>query len=116
MMSGTGDIKFLKAGVYLLSYGLQAKVSQPIPVPVPSFSFALWLNNVLIPGSTVSGYTQAPGDDTVHINGEVIVNIAANDMLRLRNASSSGVDMNPNTVGIVFPVTVACLNIHCLKQ
>lgn len=115
MMSVNGEVKFLKSGVYRIAYGAEAKVSQPIPLPVPSFSFGLWRNNVIIPGSTISGYTQAPGDDTIQVNGEVMISILAGDVLQLRNASSNGVDMTPNTVGIVFPVTVATLNIHCLK-
>jgi len=114
-MSIDGSIKFLKAGVYRIAYGAEAKVSQPIPSPVPSFSFGLWKNNVVVPGSTISGYTQAPDDDTIQINGEVIIDILANDVIKLRNASSNGVDMTPNTIGIVFPVTVATLNIQCLK-
>lgn len=114
-MSVDGSVKFLKAGVYRINFGAEAKVSQPIPLPVPSFSFGLWKNNVLIPGSTISGYTQAPGDDTIQITGEVMVDILANDAIKLRNASSNGIDMTPNTVGIVFPVTVATLNINCLK-
>lgn len=115
MMSIDGSIKFLKSGVYRINYGAEAKVSQPIPLPVPSFSFGLWKNTTLIPGSTISGYTQAPGDDTTQITGEVMISVLANDVVRLRNASSNGIDMTPNTVGIVFPVTVATLNINCLK-
>jgi hypothetical protein len=114
-MSVDGSVKFLKSGVYRINYGAEAKVSQPIPTPVPSFSFGLWKNGVLVPGSTISGYTQAPGDDTLQITGEVMIVIAANDIIKLRNASSNGIDMTPNTVGIVFPVTVATLNINCLK-
>jgi len=116
MMAIDGSVKFLKSGIYRINYGAEAKVSMPIPTPVPSFSFGLWKNAVLIPGSTISGYTQAPADDTVQITGEVIINIVANDVIKLRNASSNGVDMTPNTVGISFPVTVATLNINCLKS
>ena len=115
MMAVNGSIKFLKSGDYSISYGAEAKVSQPIPLPVPSFSFGLWKNATLIPGSTISGYTQAPGDDTIQVNGQVMVSVSAGDVIKLRNASTNGVDMTPNTVGIVFPVTVATLNIHCLK-
>lgn len=111
----SGEVKFLKAGIYRIAYGAEAKVSQPIPVPVPSFSFGLWLNNVLIPGSTISGFTQAPSDDTVQVNGEVMISVPLGSVLKLRNASSSSVDMTPNTIGIQFPVTVATLNINCLK-
>lgn len=116
MMSLDGSIKFLKAGVYRINFGAEAKITQPVPNPVPSFSFGLWLNNVIVPGSTISGYTQAPSDDTTQVTGEVMINISAGDVLKLRNASSNSVDMTPNTLGIVFPVTVATLNINCLKS
>lgn len=116
MMSINGSIKFLRSGTYYINWGAEAKVSQPIPVPVPSFSFGLWKNGVIVPGSTLSGYTQAPGDDTIHISGDVTIDVLANDVLKLRNASSNGVDLTPNTTGIIFPVTVASLNIHGLKK
>lgn len=45
----------------------------------------------------------------------VMIDVQVNSIIKLRNASSNGVDMTPNTVGIVFPVTVATMNIHCLK-
>lgn len=116
MMGIDGSIKFLKAGIYSINWGAEAKVQPPIPDPTPSFSFGLWLNGVLVPGSTLSGYTQAPNDDTLHISGEVMITVNAGDVLKLRNASSLIVDMSPNTIGIQFPVTVASLNIHCLTK
>lgn len=115
MMSIDGSVKFLKSGIYYINWGSESKVEPPIPSPTPSFSFGLWINGQIIPGSTLSGYTQAPNDDTLHISGEVIVQVNANDVLKLRNASSLVVNMNPNTIGIQFPVTVASLTIHCLK-
>jgi hypothetical protein len=111
-----GTVRFLKGGVYSISYSTQAKISQPVPEPVPSFSFGLWKNGVLVPGTTMSGYTQAPGDDTIQTTGEVILEIQANDELRLRNASSFSVDMNPSVIGVLFLVTVANMNIHCLQK
>jgi len=115
-MGTNGDVKFLKSGIYYINWGAEAKVEPPIPSPTPSFSFGLWLNGVIVPGATLSGYTQAPNDDTLHISGEVTITVMAGDILRLRNASSLVVNMNPNTIGIQFPVTVASLNIHCLKE
>jgi hypothetical protein len=115
-MSVDGSVKFLKAGIYYVSWGVQARVQQPIPLPVPSFSFGVWRNDILIPGSTLSGYTQAPGDDTVHLNGEIIIEVAANDEIKIRNAAAVNVDLDPNTVGIQFPVTVSTLNVFCLKE
>jgi len=116
MMGVDGSLKFLKSGVYYINWGAEAKVEPPIPSPTPSFSFGLWLNNIIVPGATLSGYTQAPNDDTLHISGEVLIQVLAGDVLKLRNASSLVVNMNPNTIGIQFPVTVASLTIHCLKE
>jgi len=116
MMSIDGSVKFLKSGVYVINWGAEAKVQPPIPQPTPSFSFGLWLNGIVVPGSVISGYTQAPNDDTLHISNEVIINVAAGDVLKMRNASAYILDMSPNTIGIQFPVVVATLNIHCLKS
>jgi len=111
-----GEVKFLKSGIYYINWGAEAKVESPVPSPTPSFSFGLWVDGILVPGSVLSGYTQAPNDDTLHISGEVTIPVLANSVIKLRNASSLAVNMNPNTIGIQFPVTVASLNIHCLKS
>ncbi len=111
----TGDIKFLKHGIYHLQWQLQARILPPVPVPVPSWSFGFWINGILVPGSIYSGFTQAPGDDACHSTGDVIIEVKAGDMLRLRNTSVSGVSLNPNVTGSVFPITIASVNIECLK-
>ncbi len=114
-MALSGEVKFLKSGTYHISFTAEGKVAQPIPSPVPSFSFALWRNNFVVDGSKASGFTQAPSDDTLQIYGEVIIDMLAGDILKLRNASTNAVDMVPNTVGLLFPVTIASLNIFCVK-
>lgn len=114
LMGSTGDVKFLKHGVYQIQWQLQARIVPPVPVPVPSWSFGLWVNGVLVPGSIYSGYTQAPGDDACHSTGDVIVEVKAGDMLRLRNTSVTAVNLNPNITGSVFPITIASLNIMCV--
>jgi len=116
MANISGDLKFLKHGIYHLSWQLQGRIVPPVPQPVPSWSFGFWLNGVLVPGSIYSGYTQAPGDDACHSTGEVIVEVKAGDTLRLRNTSISAVNLNPNVTGSVFPITIASVNIECLKE
>lgn len=111
----TGDIKFLKHGIYHLQWQLQARIVPPVPDPVPSWSFGFWVNGVLVPGSIYSGFTQAPGDDACHSTGDVIIEVQAGDMIRLRNTSVSDVNLNPNVTGSVFPITIASVNIECLK-
>ena len=115
-MNTTGDIKFLKHGVYHISWLLQARITAPVPTPVPSWSFGFWLNGVLVPGSIYSGFTQAPGDDACHSSSEIIIEVQAGDSLKLRNTSVSDVNLNPNVTGSVFPITIASINIECLKM
>lgn len=114
-MNVTGDIKFLKHGIYHLAWQLQARIAPPIPQPVPSWSFGFWINGVLVPGSIYSGYTSSPNDDAAHSTGDVIIEVQAGDMLRLRNTCVSPVVLNPNINGSVFPITIASVNAECLK-
>lgn len=111
----TGDIKFLKHGIYHIQWQLQARITPPVTNPVPSWSFGFWINGVLVPGSIYSGFTQAPGDDACHSTGDIIIEVKVNDVLRLRNTSISAVDLNPNITGSVFPITIASINIEGLK-
>lgn len=115
-MNANGSVKFLKHGIYKIGWVLQARIQPPVAQPVPSWSFALWLNGVLVPGSLYSGYTQAPGDDACHSNSELIVEVKAGDVLQLRNTSISNVLLNPNVTGSVFPITIATLVINSLKK
>ena len=116
MMNANGDIKFLKHGIYHVQWQLQARILPPVPSPVPSWSFGFWLNGILVPGSIYSGFTQAPGDDACHSTGDIIIEIQANDVLRLRNTSVSAVNLNPSVTGSVFPITIASVNIEGLKS
>lgn len=115
MMGVTGDIKVLKHAIYHMQWQLQARIVPPVPDPVPSWSFGFWVNGILVPGSIYSGFTQAPGDDACHSTGDVIIELQAGDLLRLRNTSVSAVNLNPNVTGSVFPITIASINIECMK-
>lgn len=114
-MKTTGDIKFLTAGIYHISWQLQARIAPPISSPVPSWSFGFWLDGILVPGSINSGFTSSPNDDAAHSTGEVIISVNANQMLRLRNTCTSSVVLNPSLNGSVYPITIASVNIECLQ-
>lgn len=116
LAASMGSIKFLNHGYYHLSWQLQARITSPVPNPVPSWSFGFWINGVLVPGSIYSGFTQAPGDDACHSTGELQFEVRAGDVLQLRNTSISSVDLDPNVNGSVFPITIASINIECLKD
>ncbi len=113
-MNANGDIKFLKHGIYHMTWQLQARIATLIQ-PVPSWSFGFWINGVLVPGSIYSGFTSSPNDDAAHSTGDVIIEIKSGDILRLRNTSINTVSLNPNVTGSVFPITIASINVECLK-
>lgn len=113
-MNISGDLKFLKHGIYHMTWQLQARISTLIQ-PVPSWSFGFWLNGILVNGSIYSGFTSSPNDDAAHSTGDIIIEVQAGDMLRLRNTSVNAVSLNPNIAGSVFPITIASINVECLK-
>lgn len=113
-MSSTGEVIFLKHGIYHVAWQLQARITSLV-TPVPSWSFGFWLDGILVPGSIYSGFTQAISDDACHSTGDVIIEVKANQKLKLRNTSISAVNLNPNITGSVFPITIASINIECLK-
>jgi hypothetical protein len=116
LMNSSGDIKFLKHGIYYLEWKLQGRVLPPIPDPVPSWSFGFWLNGNLVNGSIYSAWTQSPNDAVIQNGGSVEIEIQANDVIKLRNTSVSIVDLNPSVTGSVFPITIASINIRCVKS
>lgn len=116
MMNTNGEIKFLKHAVYDIQFHLQARVNPPLPDPVPSWSFGLFLNGALIPGSVFSGFNQSPNDSVSFTASEVQIEIKVGDILTLRNTSSLVVLMDPIVIGSTFPITIASLSAICLKD
>lgn len=114
-MNVSGEIKFLKHGIYHLAWQLQARIAVLVQ-PVPSWSFGFWLNGILVPGSIYSGFTSSPNDDAAHSTGDVIIEVKSGDILKLRNTSVNAVSLNPNITGSVFPITIASINIEGLKS
>lgn len=112
----TGEIKFLKHGIYVIDWIGQANVTPPIPAPVPAFSFGFWLDGILLPGSVNSSFTQSPNDDNSHVNGKVIVEVKTGQVLTLRNASVLAITMNPLPSGSAFPIANASISIVLVKE
>lgn len=116
MKNVNGDIKFLKHGIYSITWIAQANITPPVPAPVPSFSFGLWLDGALLPGSVSSNFTQSPNDDNAHTSGQTIVEVKAAQILTIKNASLASVTLNPLPSGSVFPIANASISIHLLKD
>tara|TARA_R110000868_G_scaffold121883_4_gene323352 strand:- start:4781 stop:5470 length:690 start_codon:yes stop_codon:yes gene_type:complete len=115
LMASTGKVIILKRGIYNLVWKLQARTSPPIPTLVPSWAFAFFVNGTVVPGSNYSGFTQAPSDEPNHSSGNVQMELQVGDQIMVRNTCPSAVSLDPSPIGSVFPITIAGVNIDCVK-
>ena len=72
-----GSVLILKHGIYEVLWQLQGRIQPPIPEPVPSFSFGIFLNDVLVSGSIYSAFTQSPNDSVVVCGSSVFLELKA---------------------------------------
>lgn len=113
----TGEIAFLKSGIYALSYSVEASLLPPFPAPVPSWAFAIFKNGIMVPGSSFGGFNQSPDDDIENAAGQLIIRILAGDKINLRNiVTNQGVFLKASHPELAFPVTCANMMINCLKE
>lgn len=111
-----GKIKFLKSGVYFLSFDANGQLSPPFPSPVPAWSTALFLNGSLIVGSNSGSFTQSPDDVMSHTGQRVIKSVMAGDVLTLQNSSTLPIDLFGPAIGSIFQCTAASVNIFLIKE
>lgn len=115
-MGTTGEIKFLKHGVYHIGFEIQARVQPPIPIPVPSWAIAIFINGLVVHGSEFSGFSQAASDDTSHLSSTIVIEVQANDVLTVKNISTNPLSMDPSTIGIAIPSCTASISVMCAKE
>jgi hypothetical protein len=96
----TGQIMFTKAGVYSIQYTIEGILAD-FDFPVPIWTFGLFLNGgtLPIPGSVFGTFSLTPDVIVSHAGGEVIIPVAAGDVLTLQNTSTTTVVIG----GIPFP-------------
>ena len=114
-LAATGALGFLKKGTYKISWFANGKIQAPLVEPVPSWGLGLYLNGVLVAGSSAAGFNDSPNDDASHTGAEVIIPINANDVLMLKNVSNSLVDLNPTVNGLLVPATAVGLVVELMQ-
>lgn len=110
-MNAPGQIKFLQAGHYLIAYSVNGRLDSPFPQPVPSWGMSIYINGAQIPGSASAAFSQSPDDDALCVSNNVIIPIAANDILMLRSISKKPILLKGIHTELVVPVAGACLSI-----
>lgn len=105
-----GQIKVLTAGTYQIDFSVDGVLASPFPSPVPSWGVVLYRNGVIIPGSAVAGFAQSPDDDTISLSNTLQIDIAANDVIMLRNATMFPIFLKSIHAEFVTPMTSASIN------
>ncbi len=78
---------------------------------VPSWSFGLTLDNILIAGSVFGAFDSGPEAITQATGNSVIVAVAPGQVLRLVNTSFNSVDLVSSAFGSAVPNTAASISI-----
>ncbi len=84
--------------------------------PVPAWSFAIYINNILIPGSSSGSFSITPDDLVVHDSADFIYELKANDMIKIVNTANMPVDVVANPTGSSIPIASARLNLVMIKE
>lgn len=107
-----GELVVMTHGIYLVTYTIEAAISAPIPIPILPWSFGLYLDGVLVPGTVHAGFTENTLNQPSEINERRAFEILPGQVLTLQNTSNQVIAFNPTIEGTSFPITVASMNIE----
>lgn len=110
-----GKVTINKAGWYDISTGISGSLN-PIPSPIPVWTLSLFLNGIIIPGSTFANQTISPEQKANEIVADVFVHCNVGDVLELANTSTNTVFMSAPTQGTNAQTNSAYLKIVLLKS
>lgn len=114
MVASNGQIKINKSGWYDVSFGVCAALN-PIPSPLPVWTFSIFKNSVLVDGSTFACMTISPEQKVNVINYDVYVHFTAGDIFTLSSTSTSTLLLTSPALGSVTTVDSAYLKVVLLK-
>jgi hypothetical protein len=112
LASTTGQITFLKSGIYSIGFTVEGQLTPPFPSPTPAWSFSLYLDGLSVPGACFSSFTLFPDELTTTAAGTVIIPVNAGQVLVLRSSSTLPVSILSNVPGSIIPVTSVSLVIR----
>lgn len=115
LASASGVVRVLVHGFYLLNWTVDGHLTAPFPTPIPGWSFGIYLNGALIPGSLSGSYSVSADQLSVNNSGSVIVELKVGDLIKLVNTSSNSVDIVSVLSGSLFPAASATLNLSLVQ-
>lgn len=112
----TGEIQALKHGIYTISWSANALLNPPYPFPVPAWGFALYLNGVILPGSTSASCSITPDEIVTNSSGLMLLELNVNDLIKLVNICSLPVNTVSAPFGLIAPIISARINFNLVKS
>lgn len=99
LASSTGEITFLRSGIYSVTWRVSGDLTPPYPDPVPVWSLALFLDGVPVNGSCFAGFSLFP--ELLSSNGasNIVIMVTVGQKLTLKNTSLLPISLVASTPG-----------------
>jgi hypothetical protein len=114
LAASQGKIVVNLAGWYDVAAGMTGTLN-PIPAPLPVWTLSLFLNNVIVPGSTFSNVPLSPAQASNEITADTYIYCNVGDVLTLANTSTADVFLSAPTLGTNAQTNSAYLKIELLR-
>ena len=112
----TGEIKVLTHGLYIINWSFDGLLAPPYPFPVPAWGLGVYLNGVLVPGTTSGSCSITPDEIVTNANGGFVMELAVNDVIALKNICVAAIQGVSAPYGLVAPIVSARMNINMIKK
>lgn len=109
-----GQFKINLAGWYDVAAGMTGTLN-PIPAPLPVWTLSLFLNGIIVPGSTFSNVPLSPAQASNEITADTYVYCNVGDILTLANTSTADVFLSAPTLGTFAQTNSAYLKVELLR-
>jgi Collagen triple helix repeat (20 copies) len=109
-----GQLKINLAGWYDVAAGMTGTLN-PIPAPLPVWTLSLFVNGVIVPGSTFSNVPLSPAQASNEITADTYVYFNVGDVVSLANTSVAEVFLSAPTLGTNAQTNSAYLKLELLR-
>ncbi len=109
-----GQLKINLAGWYDVAAGMTGTLN-PIPAPLPVWTLSLFLNGIIVPGSTFSNVPLSPAQASNEITADTYIYCNVGDVLTLANTSTQNVLLSAPFLGTNAQTNSAYMKIELLR-
>lgn len=114
LAASQGKVIVNRAGWYDVATGICAALN-PIASPLPVWSLSLFVNGVIVPGSTFANMTLSPEQKANEIVADVFVHLNVGDVVSLASTSTAAIQLTAPTLGTNAATNSAYMKLILLK-